>query len=130
MPEQLKRTKRVGPCVAILLLAATPGFANELSGVWLRENGEARVKFDACGDAMCGTIVWLKPGITTNAKIGQRVFYDLKPASANSWAGKAFEPASGSEYSGKVSVEGSSLSTAGCVLGGLICKTVNWTKVP
>jgi uncharacterized protein (DUF2147 family) len=113
-----------------MVAAASPALANDLSGVWLRENGEARVKFDACGDAMCGTIVWIKPGVDTPAKIGQRVFYELKPSGANAWSGKAFEPASGSEYSGKLSVDGKNLSTAGCVLGGLICKTVNWTKVP
>jgi uncharacterized protein (DUF2147 family) len=31
-------------------------------------------------------------------------------------------------YSGKASVSGSTLTVAGCVLGGLLCKSESWTK--
>jgi len=81
--------KRLTRSAVILMLSASPSFADGISGVWLRDNGETRVKFDQCGDAICGTLVWLKPGADSKAKIGQRVFYDLRPANANSWTGKA-----------------------------------------
>jgi uncharacterized protein (DUF2147 family) len=29
-----------------------------------------------------------------------------------------------------MSIEGSTLSTSGCIVGGLICKSANWTRVP
>jgi uncharacterized protein (DUF2147 family) len=122
--------KRLCYFLAVFLSVASPSFANELSGTWLRDTGEARVRFDSCGDAMCGTIIWLKPGIASKAKSGQRVFYDMKPAGANSWAGKAVGPDSGSVYFGKLSVQGSNLSTSGCIAGGMICRSMNWTKVP
>jgi uncharacterized protein (DUF2147 family) len=54
----------------------------------------------------------------------------MRPAGANSWIGKAASPDSGSIYSGKMSIEGSTLSTSGCIVGGLICKSANWTRVP
>ena len=44
-----------------LLSIATPCLADELAGTWLRENGDVRIKFEPCGNAICGIIVWLKP---------------------------------------------------------------------
>jgi hypothetical protein len=79
--ETVLNLKRSCYVAAALLSAASPTFANELSGTWLRDTGEARVEFESCGDAMCGTIIWLKPGIDSKAKIGQRVFYDMKHGS-------------------------------------------------
>jgi uncharacterized protein (DUF2147 family) len=74
--------------------------------------------------------VWLKPGSDSKAKVGQRLFFEMHPVAANSWTGKATSPDSGSVYSGKMSIEGATLSTAGCMVGGLICKSVNWKRVP
>jgi hypothetical protein len=37
-----------------------------------------RVKFDQCGDALCGNVVWVKPGSDMKAKVGQRQFYDMR----------------------------------------------------
>jgi len=128
--RNVTKLRRLCCFAAVFLSAPSPSFANELSGIWLRDTGEARVKFDSCGDAMCGTIIWLKPGIASKAKIGQRVFYDMKPAGANSWIGKAIGPDSGSVYSGKLSVQGSNLSTSGCIAGGLICRSMDWTRAP
>jgi uncharacterized protein (DUF2147 family) len=47
------------------------------------------VKHEQCLDALCGKIIWLKPGIKTNAKIGQEVFFDIYPTGANNWTGHA-----------------------------------------
>lgn len=123
------KAMRLCQSAVALVLSATPSFADAIPGVWLRNDGEVRVKFDQCGDAMCGTIVWLKPGAETKAKIGQRVFYEMRPAGANSWTGKA-SPDGDSVYSGKFSIEGATLTTSGCIVGGLICRSANWTRVP
>jgi uncharacterized protein (DUF2147 family) len=69
-------------------------------------------------------------GSESKAKVGQQLFFDMRPAGANSWTGKATSPDSGSVYSGKMSIEGSTLSTSGCMVGGLICKSANWRRVP
>ena len=110
-----------------LCSSAVPALADP-SGTWLRDNGASRVKIAPCGSNMCGSIVWVKdtdgPG-----KVGQRVFYDMAAAGPNKWNGKAFNPEDGKTYSGSMVLNGSSLTTSGCVLGGLICRTVNWSKV-
>lgn len=112
------------------LLTSSPGFADDVLGIWLRDNGNVQVKFETCGDAVCGNIVWLKPGSDSKARVGQRLFFDMRPSGANSWTGKAASPDDGSIYSGKMSVEGSTLITSGCIVGGLICKSANWRRVP
>jgi uncharacterized protein (DUF2147 family) len=128
--ENVMKIVRLCLSVTALLLTASPGSADEVLGIWLRDNGALKVKFEPCGDAICGNVVWLKPGSDSKAKVGQRLFFDMRPVAANSWTGKATSPDSGSVYSGKMSIEGSTLSTSGCMVGGLICKTANWKRVP
>ena len=121
---------RLSVVMTAFLLTSSPGFADDVLGIWLRDNGNVQVKFETCGDAVCGNVAWLKPGSDSKAKLGQRLFFDMRPSGANSWTGKAESPDDGSIYSGKMSVEGSTLITSGCIVGGLICKSANWRRVP
>jgi uncharacterized protein (DUF2147 family) len=121
---------RVLLALTAFLLTTSPCLADDVLGTWSRDNGAVHVKFDTCGDAICGNIAWLKPGADTKAKVGQRLFFDMRPDGTNSWTGKAVNPDNGSIYSGKMFIEGSTLSTSGCIIGGLICKSANWRRVP
>src|ERR1700719_4643720 len=121
--------KRLGLALTAFLLTTAPTLADDIFGTWLRDNGALQVKFEPCGDAICGNVVWIKPGSDSKAKVGQRLFFEMRPNGANSWTGKAASPDSGSVYSGKMSIEGSGLNTSGCMVGGLICKSVNWKKI-
>lgn len=110
-------------------LASGPAVAADVNGTWVRDTGASHVKFGPCGSAICGNIVWLKPGIETPAKIGQRIFSNMKPDGANAWSGSAFNPEDGKTYTGKMTLSGSTLTTSGCVMGGMICKSTTWTRV-
>lgn len=112
--------------LALLAGMATAG-AQEVTGVWQRDTGASRVRFARCGEALCGTISWLRDQ-DGPAKLGQRIFYDMKPNGANKWAGSAFNPEDGKTYSGTMKLSGDTLTTAGCIMGGLICRTVRWTR--
>jgi uncharacterized protein (DUF2147 family) len=126
-----RREFRRGLFAAILLLgvgqASAQQGAQEAEGVWTRDDGAARIQFSSCGAALCGAIVWLK-GSDSKAHVGQQVFFDMARADQNSWTGKAFNPEDGKIYSGKMVLSGKKLKTSGCVLGGLICKTVLWRR--
>ncbi|WP_186417424.1 DUF2147 domain-containing protein [Bosea sp. CS1GBMeth4] len=111
----------------LLLAWALPASAQDVAGTWLRDTGASKVRFAKCGDAMCGTISWLKD-TSGPAKLGQRIFYDMKPAGGGKWNGSAFNPEDGKTYSGTMSLSGDTLTTAGCVLGGLICRSVKWSR--
>jgi uncharacterized protein (DUF2147 family) len=108
--------------------ALTSGaLASEVTGEWARDDGKAKVRFIACGAAVCGAITWLRDK-DSPAKIGQQVFFDMKPSGDDAWTGSAFNPDDGRTYSGKMTLSGDHLMTAGCVLGGLICQSVAWTR--
>lgn len=106
---------------------AAPAAAQDVAGVWLRDTGASKVRFARCGDAVCGTLSWLKDP-SGPAKVGQRIFYDMKPAGPGKWSGSAFNPEDGKTYSGTMTLAGDSLTTSGCVLGGLICRSVQWAR--
>ena len=108
-------------------LTTSAARAGDVTGEWVRDDGAAKVRFAACGgDAVCGFIAWKKdpngPG-----KIGEQVF-DMKPNGADAWAGTAYNPEDGKRYTGKMTLAGDHLATAGCVLGGLICKSFGWSR--
>ena len=115
--------------LACLALAASVNFAlaGDVLGEWARDDGKAKVRFTPCGGAVCGAITWVRDA-DAKGKVGQRVFFDMKPSGDNAWAGSAFNPEDGQNYTGKMKLAGDHLSTAGCVFGGLICKTVEWTR--
>ena len=113
----------------VLLSAPVPAFAAGLLGDWARDDGAVKVRFAPCGGAVCGTVTWLKD-TSGNGKVGQKVFFDFKPDGEGKWAGSAFNPEDGKTYTGKLTLSGDKLNTAGCVLAGLICKSVDWVRAP
>lgn len=119
----------LGGCAALALMGSIGSASGQDAlGVWQRDTGASRVRFAKCGEGLCGTLSWLKD---TNgpAKVGQRIFYDMKPSGAGKWSGSAFNPEDGKTYSGTMTLAGDTLTTAGCVLGGLICRSVVWKRV-
>ena len=121
-----QRAARLGALAFVVAGFATPACAEDVTGNWLRDTGASKVRFSKCGDALCGNISWLKE--SGPAKVGERVFFDMKPSGDNQWRGSAFNPEDGKTYTGKMTLSGSTLTTSGCVLGGLICKSVTWTR--
>ena len=112
----------------LAVLTTSLAMASDVTGEWIREDGAAKVRFSACGgDAVCGFIAWKKDP-NGPAKIGEQVFFDMKPNGANAWAGTAYNPEDGKRYTGKLTLSGDHLTTAGCVFGGLICKSYGWSR--
>jgi len=118
----------VYPVVIALSLFANGCLAEEIIGAWDSDNGAMRVKFEPCGEATCGSIVWVKPGANTRAKLGQHLFFDMRPDGKKSWTGKAAYD--GSVYFSRISIAETDLRTSGCVMTGLLCKSEIWRRVP
>lgn len=114
--------------IAAGMLFASSAYAADVTGEWAATDGKSKVRFSACGAALCGALSWVKD---TNGpgKVGQRIFYDMKPSGEGSWSGRAFNPEDGKEYSGKMTLSGNELTTAGCLFGGMLCKSLQWTRV-
>ena len=97
-------------------------------GLWQRDSGSSRVRIAPCADALCGTIMWVRDA-ESPTKVGMRVFYALEPERANNWTCKAFNPEDKENYSGTVTLQGDRMTTTGCVIGRLFCKSVHWERV-
>jgi uncharacterized protein (DUF2147 family) len=96
------------------------------NGVWMRDDGNAKVRIAKCGTAICATNLWI--GDTSGGEeVGDKLIMSLSPRSPTTLAGKAYDPKRNMNYSVTVTVEGQRLVTRGCILGGVLCKNVYWT---
>ena len=111
-----------------LLASVSAAAAQDAIGTWERATGASRVRVSKCGEALCASLSRLNDE-KGPAKVGQRIFYDMKPNGANKWSGSAFNPEDGKTYSGTMTLSGNTLTTAGCVMGGLICRSVKWNRM-
>lgn len=114
----------------ILLLAAAlplPASANgaDPSGVWMRDDGNARVRIAPCGKDICATNVWIKD-TSGGEEVGDKLVMTLKPEGDGSLSGTAFDAKRDRSYAMTLTVKPDGLSTRGCI-AKVLCKTVNWT---
>src|ERR1700682_4254687 len=59
--EMWNRRAILGSAAALACFAmALPAHAADPTGIWLTEDGEARVRIYACGQNLCGTLISLK----------------------------------------------------------------------
>ncbi|QDM15990.1 DUF2147 domain-containing protein [Tardiphaga sp. vice352] len=113
--------------IALALSASSAQAADELMGAWQRGDGIARVKVAPCGKVICMTNIYIRPDVT-DEKVGERIEFDVKSSGAD-LAGTVLDPKTGKSYSATIVVDGDRMSTRGCILGGVICKSTEWTRL-
>ena len=114
-----------------LLTMASAAHAAEPSpqGLWARGDGKARVEIAPCGADLCAVNTWIKQGIK-DEKVGDKLVMTVKPGKSGIWTGKAFDPQRNLSYKLTITVaSASTMTTAGCILGGLLCKNMGWTRL-
>jgi uncharacterized protein (DUF2147 family) len=125
MPIGLQRT------FAVLSLAFAQTMvapAAELGGVWMRDDGNARVRIAPCGDKTCATNLWI--GDTSKGEApGDRLVMTLKRSSDTEFSGDAYDPKRGMTYSVDITIGNQAMTTRGCILVRLVCKTIRWAQV-
>ncbi|HEV7322208.1 MAG TPA: DUF2147 domain-containing protein [Ensifer sp.] len=113
---------------AILPLLSSVALAQQSadpSGVWLRDDGNARVEIAPCGDKICATNLWI--GDTSKGEAaGDRLVMSLKADAADTLSGTAYDEKRDRTYSITVKVSDHALVTRGCILGGVLCRDVHW----
>lgn len=133
----------LGIAVAVGLFAST-ALAADPSGLWLTEDGSAKIKIAMCGANVCGTVAWLQEPHDTNGKpkvdiynadtskrsrpiIGVPVILSMKPAGADKWSGDIYNAEDGKTYNASLTLSGTDkLVVQGCVT--VFCKTKTWTR--
>jgi len=148
MANECMTRRRLGTGWLLLfgLTAADGALAADLSGLWLTEDREARVKFAPCGSSVCGTVVGLKQPIDpetgkplTDKKnpdaskrqgpmIGMTIALGFKDTGDGKWSGTFYNAEDGRSYTGSIVHSGpSTLAVTGCLL--MFCQTQTWTRV-
>jgi uncharacterized protein (DUF2147 family) len=131
-----------------IALAALPEPANayDPTGIWLTKDGAAKVRLFNCGEALCGSIVWLAQPLDTddgkpqtdrlNADrqlrnrpvVGIKVVLDMQRMTEdNIFLGRIYNPEDGNTYNGSVELlDPARLKVTGCV--AIHCQTEIWTR--
>jgi uncharacterized protein (DUF2147 family) len=110
------------------LISTTAAAESRLDGIWARGDGNAKVRLEPCGQDVCAVNTWIKPG-TPSEKAGDKLVMSVKPEGNGTFEGTAFDPQRNLNYNIRVSVNGKQMVTKGCVLAGIICKDVSWTRI-
>jgi uncharacterized protein (DUF2147 family) len=141
---------RFGLVIAVLMgfLAAPAAQAQaegEVSGIWLTQAGDAKVRVSKCAGGICGVVVWLRdpidratgkpavddknpnPALARRPMIGLPLFLGMRPSGPDKWSGQIYNADDGSTYASNVSLAGpDTLRVEGCV--GAFCGGESWTR--
>jgi uncharacterized protein (DUF2147 family) len=141
---------KFGFIIAVLtaLLGAQPANAQtpgEVNGIWLTQQGDAKVRVSKCGEGICGVVIWLKdpinpatgkpqvddknsnPSLAKRPMIGLPLFSAMRPTGPGKWSGQIYNADDGSTYASNISVSArDTLKVEGCV--GALCGGENWTR--
>src|SRR6202163_4976483 len=138
--------------LVLAILAALPGApaaraqaGGEVSGIWLTQAGDAKVRVSKCGGGICGVVVWQRepinpatgkpqvddknpnPALANRPMIGLALFSGIRPSRPNRWSGQIYNADDGRSYASNISVSGpDSLTVEGCV--GVFCGGETWTR--
>lgn len=121
---------RIAAFCFLYLGACFPLAAQERSpnGVWLRDDGNARVRIAPCGAKLCATNLWIKD-TSQGEQVGDRLEMSLERESDSTFEGSAYDPKRDRTFQITVVVNADGLVTRGCILGGILCREVGWTPV-
>ena len=97
-------------------------------GDWARGDGKARVRIEPCGGKLCVINMWIRPGVT-DERVGDRLVLEVAPDGASAFKGRAFDPQRRTSFSFRMDIGDRSMTTHGCVLAGLLCKDMGWTRI-
>ena len=119
--------------------------ADDPTGVWLTQAGDAKVAVSRSGSMLSGKIVWLKtpidpatgkiqvddknsnPRLAKRRIVGLLLFIGMKQQSPGKWSGQIYNADDGKTYDSKVSLqEPTKLTIEGCV--GPLCGGEVWSK--
>ena len=104
--------------LACLGLFTGAAFADPIEAMWKRGNGTL-IKYAGSGGKYCGTVM---TGEYKGKSIG------CMNGTNGKYKGTVNKLDEGKTYSGKATVNGGTMTLAGCALGGLVCKSETLTR--
>lgn len=116
--------------VVVIALLARPLFAStgpDISGEWQRSDGTLRVHIAACGPQICAISTWIKD-TSRGEQVGDKLVMTLEPQGDSRLIGAAFDVRRKQSYSLSITVERNTMLTHGCMIKGVLCKTMSWSR--
>lgn len=122
---------------AALVLVAGAASADPVEGVWKTkpdDNGNfGHVEIAPCGAKLCGTLVKAFDGAgapVDSPNVGKQIVWDMVAKGDGAYGdGKVWAPDRDKTYNSKMQLSGDGLAVSGCVLGGMICRASDWSRV-
>lgn len=122
--------------LAAAMTLATAGFASAdpILGTWKTEVDDgsyAHIAMSPCGSKICGTIAktFNSDGEYKSPNIGKKLVIDMEANGDGSYNGQVWRPSNDKIYIGKMQLNGNKIKLKGCVAGGLLCSSQNWTRL-
>lgn len=122
---------------AAAVLWAGAALADPVEGLWKTlpdDNGNyGYVEIKPCADRFCGALVKAFDSAgqdRASDNIGKNIVWDMMASGGGSYTdGKVWAPDRDKTYSSTMQLNGDVLAVSGCILGGLICRAQDWTRV-
>ena len=111
---------RAGVALGAVMIMIAAAHADPIEGDWRTEAGSTAA-ISACGSGYCIT---LNTGTHAGKRIGT-----FKSDGGSRYSGRITDPSNERTYAGKATLAGKSLKMQGWVLGGLICRSQNWSRL-
>ena len=138
----------------LLSPAAVYAGADDVLGVWLNQEKDAKIEILKCGEKYCGMITWMKepnypegskegvpgtpkldnnnpdPNLGKIPRLGLIIMSGFVHAGENKWVdGKVYDPKKGKTYSGKMTlISPNELKLRGFIGISLLGRTAIWTR--
>ncbi|PNU06902.1 DUF2147 domain-containing protein [Novosphingobium guangzhouense] len=120
-------------------LVAAPVAVNAATcteGIWLNPSRSVAVRTGACGQGLCGRVVWASGKALADAQdsgvtslIGTELLHDYR-AEGPVWRGSVYVPDMGRHFDSRIeALSPDRLKISGCILGGIFCRSQVWTRV-
>ena len=111
-------------CAAMPINAHAAGFMGE----WARGDGVAHARMTPCGDKLCMTNTRIQNS-TEGEKVGDKVIITVKQRSDDKISGVVFDPQRNRSFNVDIKLDGDRMTMSGCVAAGLVCKSIQWTRL-
>jgi uncharacterized protein (DUF2147 family) len=147
MDDMASGRLRVAAALLAVALSSAPALAvtapaRPPEGVWIGPHNNVAVRTGPCGDRpwddrLCGWVVWADGEAQSDARdggvarlVGTALLEDYRADGPNHWRGTVFVPDMGRRFASQIDqLSPGRMRVRGCILGGLLCKSQNWTRI-
>ena len=116
---------------AVALASGSAYAAPDPTGVWMNDTGRGAVEIKACGEGLCGHVVWVKDTTDSNG-CGRQILGNVMPTGDGIWDnGWVYSPERKKKYDVELKpLEDGTLRVKGYAGTKLFSKTMIWTRAP